>query len=90
LLYHRVVSSETIEIIAYDLEQKKSKILGQTRSWNWQQGAMIQWMPGSSDSDIFNTAEDNLLISKIVSIKDDSKVKRLPKPVQALNPKDIS
>lgn len=37
--------------------------VGETDSWNWQQGAMMQWLP--DDRVIYNSSKDNHLISRI-------------------------
>ena len=38
-----------------DLEERNRYIpLGSTRAWCWQQGAMLQWLPGSPTSIIYN------------------------------------
>ena len=32
------------EVCVYDMLQKKHRTIGKTRTWNWQQGAMEQWI----------------------------------------------
>ena len=40
--------------------------LGTIKSWGWQQGCMLQWIPGSSEEIIWNDREDNHFISRIL------------------------
>ncbi|MFQ5443211.1 MAG: hypothetical protein ACE5EK_01220, partial [Nitrospinales bacterium] len=87
MLYHRLASSQTVEIVAYDLEGKKKKVVGRTSTWNWQQGAMAQWFKRDKELVIYNTVENQNLISVIVDPKDGTLVQKLPMPVQAVSPK---
>lgn len=61
----------TIELGYYDVLSREWHHIGDTDSWNWQQGAMLQWMPGLGNENkvIFNCSENNHLISIIHDIK---------------------
>jgi hypothetical protein len=50
---------------------REIKEIAVTRSWNWQQGCMLQWFPGSNDLLLFNDYDikSDQFISKIVNIE---------------------
>ena len=59
-----------IELGYYDLLDKQWYKIDDTDSWNWQQGAMLQWLPGDENRNkvIYNTSLNGHLISKIHDI----------------------
>lgn len=59
--------------------------LGTSRAWNWQQGCMLQWLPGSKTEVIWNDREGDRFISRVVDIKS-GKQRTLPAPVYTLSP----
>ncbi len=59
--------------------------IGTSRAWNWQQGCMLQWIPGSRDEVIWNDREDGRFVSRIYNIKT-GKSRTLPAPVYCLSP----
>ncbi len=59
--------------------------LGRTRAWNWQQGAMLQWLPGSNREVIWNDREEDRFVARILDVKT-GKRRTLPGPVYALSP----
>jgi len=80
------VADDVIEIGMVDLQDNDKWIkLGESSSWGWQQGCMLQWLPGSSDEIIWNDCEDGQLISRILNYKT-GKMRNLPKPVYTLDP----
>src|SRR5688500_16974293 len=56
---HRSPSADDlIKVGMVDLEDSDHWIeLGQTRAWNWQQGCMLQWVPGSEKEVMWNDRE---------------------------------
>jgi dipeptidyl aminopeptidase/acylaminoacyl peptidase len=61
--------------------------IGATKAWNWQQGCMLQWVPGSRDEVIWNTRNDREKRFESVILNFRSGKKRtLPNPVYALSP----
>lgn len=60
-----------IELGYYDIPNKKWHHIGYSDSWNWQQGAMMQWLPGDGNENkvIYNTSRDNNLISIIHDVE---------------------
>jgi hypothetical protein len=59
--------------------------LGVTRAWNWQQGCMLQWIPGSEAEVIWNDRRDGRFISIIKNIRT-GKERLLPSPIYTLSP----
>ena len=65
-------------------EQTDFQKIGETRTWNWQQGSMLQWL-GNSDTILFNDLQDGSHAARIVDMKG-APVRLLPRPVAALSP----
>jgi len=59
--------------------------IGVTRAWNWQQGCMLQWIPGSSTEVIWNDRRDGRFVSVIHNIKSGAE-RVLPAPIYTLSP----
>jgi hypothetical protein len=59
--------------------------LGTTRAWNWQQGCMLQWLPGSDSEIIWNDREGDHFVTHILDVKSGTK-RRLPNPIYNLSP----
>lgn len=59
--------------------------LGASVSWGWQQGCMLQWIPGSKDEIIWNDKQGDHFVSHILSVKTGKK-QTLPKAIYALSP----
>ena len=84
-LIHQRLEDGSIGLLCIDIEAERRKMIGKTVTWNYQQGAMLQWVPGSvSRRVIFNSANGNLLGSYIYDI--DSGEKQFIKyPIQAMH-----
>ncbi len=59
--------------------------LGETRAWNWQQGCMLQWLPGSKTDIIWNDREDGRFVSRILNVET-RKVRTVPRAVYTVAP----
>jgi len=59
--------------------------LGASSAWGWQQGCMLQWIPGSETDVIWNDRDGDRFISRILNTKT-GKTRELPQPVYALGP----
>lgn len=59
--------------------------LGTTTAWGWQQGCMLQWVPGSDSKVLWNDRGDGHYVSHILDIKTGEK-RTLPRPVYSLSP----
>jgi hypothetical protein len=59
--------------------------LGESRSWCWQQGCMLQWRPGSKDEIIWNDRQDGRFVCHVLNVHS-AKKGTLPYPVYTLSP----
>ena len=76
------------EIGYFDLHKKNKWVkIGETTSWNWQQGCRLQWIPGSFEEIIWNDCSDDgkSLVSRIYNINT-KKTRTLPIPVYTISP----
>lgn len=59
--------------------------VAETRAWNFQQGAMAQWVPGAADRlIIYNDRERECCVSVLLDLKSGQR-RRLPLPVYAIS-----
>ncbi len=67
----KITSQDRIEIGYYDLTSGKWHSIGESDSWNWQQGAMAQWLPGEGNENkvIYNCSRDGHLTSRITDVE---------------------
>lgn len=59
--------------------------LGSSSAWNWQQGSMLQWIPGSRTDVIWNDRIDGQFVAHIVNVKT-GKRRTIPSPIYTLSP----
>jgi len=60
----------TIELGYYDIAKGIWHSIGESDSWNWQQGAMMQWLPCEKNNKIiYNCSKNNRLIARIYDIE---------------------
>jgi hypothetical protein len=73
-----ITDKDVIEVGYYDISTKKWHKLGETDSFNWQQGAMLQWINGTK-SVIYNFSNKEKFFSKIINLENgQSKVLDFP------------
>ncbi|MGK7395735.1 MAG: hypothetical protein ACNS62_14240 [Candidatus Cyclobacteriaceae bacterium M3_2C_046] len=78
-------ASDVIKVGMVDTEHGDKWIeLGQSSSWGWQQGCMLQWIPNSGSEIIWNDRQDGQFVSHIMDVHSGKK-RTLPKPVYALS-----
>lgn len=78
-------SSEPANIILKDLTKNKEKIIAQTRSWNVQQGCMLQWLgPDFKNQIIYNDFQNGNYCSIIHNIATRER-RVLPMPVYSVS-----
>lgn len=58
---------------------------GTTRAWNWQQGCMLQWLPGDGGEVIWNDREGDRFVCHILNPRTGAK-RTLPNPIYAVSP----
>lgn len=59
--------------------------LGGSHAWNWQQGCMLQWVPGSASEVAWNDRKDGRFVCHILDVKSGRK-RTLPHPFYCLSP----
>lgn len=59
--------------------------LARSGAWSWQQGCMLQWLPGSRDEIVFNDREGDAFVSRVMNVST-GRVRTLSMPVYALSP----
>ncbi len=66
----KVEKGMIIELGYYDIPSGKWHHIGESDSYNWQQGAMMQWLPGEGNENkvVFNTSDGIHNIAKIVDV----------------------
>ena len=43
--------------------------LGTSRAWSWQQGCMLQWLPGSRDEVIWNDRQGERFVAHVLNVR---------------------
>ncbi len=59
--------------------------IGTSSAWGWQQGCMLQWIPGSATDVIWNDREEGGYVSRVLNVKT-GKQRTLPSAIYALSP----
>ncbi|MCX6635502.1 MAG: hypothetical protein NT090_10545 [Acidobacteria bacterium] len=79
-------AEDAIQVGMVDLKDNHRWIeLGQSRAWNWQQGCMLQWVPGSKSEVLWNDRKGGRFVCHVLDVKT-RKRRTLPNPVYALSP----
>ncbi len=58
---------------------------GKSDAWGWQQGCMLQWVPGSADEVVWNDRDGDRHVARIKNVAT-GETRTLPRPVYALSP----
>jgi hypothetical protein len=78
-------ADDVIEVGMVDIQDGDKWIpLGKSNAWNWQQGCMLQWIPGTESKVIWNDREKDKYVSHILDVKTMEK-HTLPAPIYALS-----
>lgn len=79
-------ANDTVRIGMVDLEDNDRWIeLGISRAWNWQQGCMLQWLPGSDSEVLWNDRQDGRFVCHILDVHTRSR-RTIPYPVYSVSP----
>jgi hypothetical protein len=79
-------SGDVIKIGMIDLKNgDRWTELGQSTAWCWQQGCMLQWLPGSKDQIIWNDRQDDHFTCNILDVHSGEK-RTLPHPIYTISP----
>ncbi|WP_424963030.1 hypothetical protein [Ekhidna sp.] len=77
-------NSKEVYLKLFDFEKNDVEIVGQTSTWNWQQGAMTQWL--NNNEIIFNSeVKKGHLGSQIVDVRS-SESRSIDFPIQCIRP----
>jgi hypothetical protein len=58
--------------------------IARTRAWCWQQGCMLQWIPGRESELIYNARSGERFVSRILDVRT-GRQRELPEPVYSLS-----
>lgn len=79
-------ANDTIKIGMVDLQDNDRWIeLGETNAWCWQQGCMLQWLPGSNSEIIWNDRIDGRFVAHIMDVQT-RKTKTVPHAIYSVSP----
>lgn len=59
--------------------------LGSSKAWNWQQGCMLQWRPGSENEVLWNDLVDNQFVCHILNVET-MKKRTIDSPIYTVSP----
>lgn len=77
---------DEIRIGLIDLEDNdRWTDIGASTAWGWQQGCMLQWIPGRAAEVIWNDRENGQYISRVLNIET-NETRTLPSAIYALSP----
>ena len=79
-------AADVIEIGMVDLDDNDRWIkLGHSAAWCWQQGCMLQWLPGSKTKVLWNDREPDRYVCRILDIKS-RKLRTIGHPIYSVSP----
>ncbi|MBX3179287.1 MAG: hypothetical protein KF886_18180 [Candidatus Hydrogenedentes bacterium] len=77
---------DAIQLGMVDLEDGDHWIpLGESRAWSWQQGCMLQWLPGSDSEVIYNDRDGEAFVSYIQDVFSGER-RKLPRAIYCVSP----
>jgi len=77
---------DVIKIGMVDLHDDDRWIeLGESRSWCWQQGCMLQWLPGSATKILWNDRQDDHFVCHILDVESRQR-RTIPHAVYSVSP----
>ncbi len=82
--------NDVVKVGMVDLEDGDRWIeLGESRAWNWQQGCMLQWRPGSESEVLWNDREGDRFVCRLLDVKTGRR-RTIPHPIYAVSPDGTS
>lgn len=86
ICHQKTTNSAKVDICVVDHKANTLKVVGQTESWTWQQGAMAQWVPSSAGQQlVYNSVQNGKLGCILHDLSSQSNT-WIPWPVQAMHP----
>ncbi|MBX3450963.1 MAG: hypothetical protein KF777_15460 [Planctomycetaceae bacterium] len=80
------VADDVIQIGMVDLEDGDRWIdLGETTAWNWQQGCMLQWLPRTKSTVLWNERGDGNFVCRILDVAT-GQSRVIPHAIYAVSP----
>ncbi|MFN0198066.1 MAG: hypothetical protein ACKVT0_15070 [Planctomycetaceae bacterium] len=77
---------DELKIGMIDIEDNDRWIeLGSSTAWCWQQGCMLQWLPGSKSTIVWNDRGESSYICRILDVRT-KEMRTIPHPIYALHP----
>ena len=77
---------DVIKIGMVDLQDNDRWIeLGQSVAWNWQQGCMLQWIPGSADEILWNDRDGDRFVCHIMNVRSGAR-RTIPRAIYSVSP----
>ncbi len=77
---------DVIKMGMIDLEDNdRWSEFGESRSWGWQQGCMLQWIPGSDSRVLWNDRQGDRFVCHIRDVKT-GRQRTIPHPIYCLSP----
>jgi hypothetical protein len=87
-VFHRPRRDGLVDLVVY--QQQQQRVVGQSRTWTYQQGSMTRWLPEPHDPHIiYNDLVRGSLSAVIVAVGRGVQAV-LPAPIQALHPRGTS
>ncbi len=84
--YRSPNENDVINIGMVDLQDQNKWIeIGKCKAWGWQQGCMLQWVPGSSEEVIWNDREGDQFVARHYNLRT-KKTRTLPRAIYTLSP----
>lgn len=81
ITHHVPTGNDLANIVIYDQHTGTRSVVTKTSAWNYQQGAMTQWL--SSDTILFNDIQNGQLAARMINISTNENI-NLPFPVQTV------
>lgn len=79
-------ATDSLEIGMVDTQNENTWVkLGYSNAWGWQQGCMLQWIPGAGKEITWNDREGDRFVSRVYNVET-KEVRTLPRAIYTLSP----
>ncbi len=79
-------ANDEITLGIIDLEDKNRwREIGCSRAWCWQQGCMLQWIPGSDRKIIWNDRDRDRFVARVLDVETGA-LRTIPAPIYSIAP----
>ena len=85
-----VQPGDVCEVGYFILDDMKFYKIDDTTTFNWQQGARLQWVPGSDTDIYYNKCENDRFICVRYNIETNKIVKLYDEPMYAISPDNLN